>query len=208
MHGTEHRGWKPPGVSPRCSTAAVYRLQFQCSGSRRKLRFLRGRSLASAFPSPATTAVFLSAHSGVNGPSLMLRHLARRSRRPFGVWLHHQNRFAPVLAASSPNTRYGLYDPRCRTLTPLPLPFRRVTSLRIKAFCGTASGKPAFRFARSPFAPRCRSITSFGFGSSFPVRYVSATLQPVPPPACQVRTWHFNRPGNFPAPLLPQGICP
>jgi hypothetical protein len=85
MHGTEHRGWKSPGVSPRCSTAAVYRLQFQCSGSRRKLRFLRGRSLASVFPSPATTAVSLSVHSGVNGPDLMLRHLARRQRRPFSI---------------------------------------------------------------------------------------------------------------------------
>ena len=123
---------------------------------RRRPRFYRSPPLASVFLSPATKTVSLGFHSGVKDPGLMLRVLAIRFNRPFSLWLHHRARFAPVPAVSLPDARCGLCEPR-RPLPPLlPLPFRSITSLRIKAFRRFAASWPAFRFARSPFAPRSR----------------------------------------------------
>jgi hypothetical protein len=82
-----------------------------------------------------------------------------------------------IPATSTLQTRYSFLDqpdlPRPRP----PLPFRTVTSLRIKAFCRIAARQPAFRFRPiSVRSPPPVSITSCGYGSTFPVRYVLGGL--------------------------------
>jgi hypothetical protein len=80
-------------------------------------------------------------------------------------------RFAPRSAASTLQIRCSFHDQLDLPLPQPPLPFGTVTSLRIKAFCRLAASQPAFRFrpisVRSPLP--C-SITSCGYGSTFPVR--------------------------------------
>jgi hypothetical protein len=60
-----------------------------------------------------------------------------------------------------------------------PLPFRTITSFRIKAFCRLAASQPAFRTrpisVRSP-PPSELSLELPGVGSMFPVRYVFGGL--------------------------------
>jgi hypothetical protein len=55
---------------------------------------------------------FRGLHSGVKGPGLPLRSLARRFPRPFGSNLRCQSRFAPVPAASSVHARCAFFDSR------------------------------------------------------------------------------------------------
>jgi hypothetical protein len=82
----------------------------------------------------------------------------------------------PPSAASLRPARCRFHSRPGRLLTRLPLPFRTITSFRIKAFRRLAAGQPAFRLrpisVRSPLPP---SITrTLGRGSPFPVRYVFA----------------------------------
>ena len=97
---------------------------------------------------------FHGLHSRVNGPDLLLRSPVRRFPRPFGLNLHPRYRFAPASVASPTLARCAIDDPRSQLRLPLPLPFRIFTSFRIKAFANSAASWPAFRPARSPFAPR------------------------------------------------------
>jgi hypothetical protein len=97
---------------------------------------------------------FHEIRSGVKGPGLLLRFLARRFLRPFGPNLSCRSRFAPVPAASSVHARYAAYGSRAWLRFPFPLPFRILRSLRIIASAEFAARRPAFRHARSPFAPR------------------------------------------------------
>ena len=65
------------------------------------------RRLATAFRSPATAALSGS-HYGIDVPGLMLRHLAKLSSGPFGLWLLRSPRFAPVWAGSTPQARFQI----------------------------------------------------------------------------------------------------
>ena len=55
---------------------------------------------------------FHEIHSGVKGPGLLLRFLASRFLRPFGLDLRRRFRFAPVPAASSIHARCAAHDSR------------------------------------------------------------------------------------------------
>ena len=137
----------------------------------------RNRSLVTAFRSPATTPTFAGLRSWLNVPGLLLRFFAARFRCPFGLRLRYPIRFAPVAAASTLQTRCSFHRRLSPPRPPAPLPLGTFTSLRIEAFnriCYRAG--PPSESARFPFAPRSRSITRFGCGSSFQVRYVSGGL--------------------------------
>jgi hypothetical protein len=104
---------------------------------------------------------------------------ASRFRCPFGPSLRHRlPRFAPVSADFIAETRCCFRDSHGLPPVRPPLPFRTVTSLRIKAFCRTTlQAGPPSESARFPFAPRCRLLLlGCGLGSTFPIRYVSGGL--------------------------------
>ncbi len=110
-------------------------------------------------------------HSWVNSPGLPLRSPPAASSARSIFRLRNRSRFAPVPAASTPQIRCRFRNLRDRLHSPPPLPIGIVTSPRIKAAAELPACQPTFRSARFPFAPRRRSIASFGCGSSFPVRY-------------------------------------
>jgi hypothetical protein len=97
-------------------------------------------------------------HSRVNVPGLPLRFPADRFHCPF----HLRLRYRPTIrsAIGRLNTLDALQLPRPTDLPLLrpPLPFRTVTSLRIKAFCRTCC-KPT----RLPISPDFRSLPAAGF---------------------------------------------
>jgi hypothetical protein len=90
MHRFEHRN---RGRRTLCLSAP--RLPFSpaagynASKHAAKLYLDRGRSLASAFRSPATAPDSLRLHSRVNVPGLPLRYLTESIRCPFGLSLHN-----------------------------------------------------------------------------------------------------------------------
>src|ERR1039457_4154795 len=144
--------------------------------------------LAASCPEPVAHNGFLLARtgcrlsatsiSGVKAPSLLLRFLPSTlvvPVRPFGSTT--ACRFAPVAAASLPVTR-------CTSTTRFGLPLRRsplpsgiVTSLGIKAF-NRVCCLPVHLTNPPDFLslPAARPGESWGCGSPFQVRYVSAGL--------------------------------
>ncbi len=116
-------------------------------------------------------------HSGVNGPSLLLRSLAARSTRPFDFRLRRPNRLAPTPAVSQPQARCASPGQLIRLLSPSPLPSRSFRSFGIKAFNGLR--RRPVRLSNLPdlrSLPDARSIASFGAGSTSAVRYVFEDL--------------------------------
>ena len=104
---------------------------------------------------------------------------ASRFRCPFGPSLRHRfSGLLPVSADFTAETRCRFHDSHGLPPARPPLPFRTVTSLRIKAFCRTTlQAGPPSESARFPFAPRCRFLLlGHGLGSTFPIRYVSGGL--------------------------------
>jgi hypothetical protein len=113
-------------------------------------------------------------HSRVSGPDLLLRSLvsvsrarSTRSSTPVPVC----TRFWP-LRHSAPVARSTRNVAGCFLRFHSPLGMLLPSGSKRSANSPPA-GSP-FRFARFPFAPRCRfRLMSLGFGSSFPIRYVS-----------------------------------
>src|ERR1019366_506431 len=150
----------------------------QCFLARRLPPLARNRSLVTAFCSPATAATSrrppFRGQSSQPATSLPSKSLPC----PFGpsAPLPHP-RFAPVAAASLPlarctsTTRFGL--PRWRS----PLPSGIFASLGIKAF-NRFCCLPVHLTNPPDFLslPAARSGESWGCGSPFQVRYVSAGL--------------------------------
>src|SRR5262249_22222707 len=68
-------------------------------------------------------------------------------------------RTIPTVAPSISTPLRGFYPPQDQSVQSVRLPL-----------------SPPFGFTRFPLAPRCRSISSHGLGSSFQVRYVSEGL--------------------------------
>ena len=138
----------------------------------------RNRSLVTAFRSPATAAASrrppFRGQSSQPATSLPSKY-ASVPVRPFGSTT--ASRFAPVAAVSLPlarctsTTRFGL--PRLRS----PLPSGTFTSLGIKAF-NRVCCLPVHLTNPPDFLslPAARPNKSWGCGSSFQVRYVSAGL--------------------------------
>jgi hypothetical protein len=94
-------------------------------------------------------------HSGVKVPGLLFRDLPNISSARSVLLLRYRSRFAPVLAASMPQTRCGFrvwFDqPPCPISTPLQefyLPLDQSVQL------DQLSVNPPSEFARSSFAPR------------------------------------------------------
>ena len=179
MH--RRRAWQPeaPGASPLRSPAAVFpglrilTSKRAATASRSEPDARNGLSLA------RNGCPFQSLHSGVTGPGLLLRLLARRLRSPFRLPLRYRPRFAPVAAASSLLARGRFLDWCGRLRLPPPLPFGTSPSLRIKAFCRIC--RPPARLANPPDLPSLPaavslSLVSTGRGSPFQDRYVSAGL--------------------------------
>jgi hypothetical protein len=110
-------------------------LPLQCFLTRRSFSPQRNRSLVTAFYSPATAAVSLGVHSRVKVPGLLLRSLANWSACPFGFSAPQPSeRFAPLQAASLPQTRRLLYLPASPAALFVSTPLRGFTPLRIEAF--------------------------------------------------------------------------
>src|ERR1035437_6987686 len=150
----------------------------QCFLARRLLPPARNRSLVTAFRSPTTAAASRrppfrgqSSQAATSLPSKW----ASMPVRPFGSTT--ASRFAPVAAVSLPvtrctsTTRFGL--PRL----PSPLPSGRFSSLGLQAFNRLCS-LPVHLTNPPDFLslPAARPNKSWGCGSSFQVRYVSAGL--------------------------------
>src|ERR1035437_5745598 len=151
-------------------------------------------------------------HSGVKAPSLLLRFLPSTlvvPVRPFGSAA--ASRFAPVAAVSLPlarctsTTRFGL--PRLRS----PLPSGIFPSLGIKAF-NRLCRLPVHLTNPPDFLslPAARPNKSWGCGSSFQVRYVSAGLLFLKPlgtfftmlPMCVSVNAFLGEMAPFPPPLF------
>ncbi len=115
-------------------------------------------------------------HSGVNVPGLLLQIPARFPPARSALRLRCPNRFAPVPAASSPQTRCRRSAHRYPPCRPPPLPIGTFTSLRIKAFSGRPASRPADRIRPITSRSPPPSFFNFGCGSSFLARYVSVGL--------------------------------
>jgi hypothetical protein len=87
-------------------------------------------------------------HSKVNSPGLILRSLASFFPRPFDSKLHTLVRFAPSKGCFLASRPLRVPFETRLAASPLPLPFRTLTSFRIKAFRGLAACQ-----ARLPFRP-------------------------------------------------------
>jgi hypothetical protein len=99
-------------------------------------------------------------HSGVKAPGLPLQIPPGFVPARSAFWLHGPNRFAPAVAASTPQTRFRISPGRCRPSPPPPLPFGTVTSLRINVFNDSPIDGPACRSRPIPF--RSPPPSSFG----------------------------------------------
>jgi hypothetical protein len=170
MHGSEHGGRKSRALRRSASHAPVSRTPGSMLSGAPQGLFDRGRSLVTAFPSPATAPALASSIPGSTVPACYfasaLSSPAARSTRnstpaPVG----------PGSEASASPARCGRFGPRDRLRPRFHSPFGTFTSPGIKAFDGFAAARPAFHSARFPFAPRspfcCQAC---GRGSSFPVR--------------------------------------
>jgi len=135
------------------------------------------RSLVTAFPSPATASAFADSILGSMVPAcyFAVSLTGRNARSAFR--LRRRNWFAPIPAASTPQTRRTLTGQLIRLLSPSPLPSRNFRSFGIKAFNGRSR-----RPVRRPNPPDFRSLLATvlfleeGYGSSSAVRYVSGGL--------------------------------
>ena len=178
MHGIEHREQERRTIR----LSAPQRPFSPAPGS-----MLPGSPLAAFCPEPVARNGLLLARNGcrlsassIPGSKLPACYFASfqitsAPVRPFGSTT--APRFAPVSAASTPRarctsaTRFGL--PRLRS----PLPSGTFASLGIKAF--NRSCRLPVRLTNSPdflSLPAARPDESWGYGSSFQVRYVSADL--------------------------------
>jgi hypothetical protein len=164
-----------PYASPLCSPDAGFS-GFRFIALRRAAAFLFSETEPFA-----RNGLFLSCngfrfrklHSRVTGPGLLLRSLACRSWRPFGLRLHSPTWLASNRTASSPEARCALSGKLFRPLCLPPLPSGSFRSLGIKAF-----RRLRCRPVRLPITPDFRLLPAAvplldaDCGSSFAIRYV------------------------------------
>ena len=137
----------------------------------------RDRTLVTTFRSPATAAAFTASIPGSKFPACNFAFPPTVSATRSAFQLDNLDRFAPIPAASPLLARCRFPGWLKRLLPRSPLPFRTLTSLRIKAF-----NRIRYRSARLPTPPDllslpvAQSITSFGSGSPLLVRYVFGGL--------------------------------
>ena len=105
----------------------------QCLQARRIAASDRGRSLVTAFRSPATAPAFSGSIPGSTFPACYFASYLIASAARSAFRLRHRSRFAPVSAASSLRPVAASRPVRPAAPRP-PLPFGTFTSLRIKAF--------------------------------------------------------------------------
>jgi len=117
-------------------------------------------------------------HSGVKGPGLLFRSLACRSSCPFGFSAPPPAAGLPQLpAASTPQTRCILYRHAMPAVPPTSAPLREFLLPRDQRLDWLRN-----RSVRLPDSPDLRSLPAafsfkrFGYGSSFPIRYISGGL--------------------------------
>jgi hypothetical protein len=116
-------------------------------------------------------------HSGVNVPDLLLCSLPTSFPARSALLLCYRHRFAPVPATSMLVARCSSTAWHNRLRFRSPLPVGTFTSLRIKAFyriCRRLARLP--KSPDLPSLPAASSISRFGYGSSFQVRYFSGDL--------------------------------
>jgi len=180
MHGMEHLQAKAPDDSPLCSPNPGF------PGTR-----INASWLAACFSSARNRSARNGFSLARNGCRLSAASIPG-SMLPACSFAVLPSRFRVRSAPSSTTTCPGLLrwrlllrlgpvtlplpGPACRTALP-PLPSGNFISLGIKAFsCACCLPGPPDESARSPFAPRCPFLESWGFGSPFQGRYVSAGL--------------------------------
>jgi len=178
MHGTEHREQKRRTLR----LSAPQPLVLPATGSKlsdtpQPDSPVRDRTLVAAFRSPTTAASCEAPIPGSTFPTCCFASSPVEFPARSAFLLHSLSRFAPVQAASLLLARCSSFDWLHRLRFQLPLPFGTVASLRIEAFNWIR--RRSARLPDSPDSlslPAAHSIASFGYGSSFQVRYVSGGL--------------------------------
>jgi len=115
------------------------------------------RPLVTAFPSPATAPAFTDSIPGSKVPACYFAVSPAGIHARSAIRLRCRNWFAPIPAASTPQTRYISAGKLIRPLSPSPLPSRSFRSLGIKAFNGRRC-----RPVRLPNPPDLRSLPAAG----------------------------------------------
>jgi hypothetical protein len=152
MHGSEHRIRSRRTIRPSAPLPPFSKQQVQRFRTRRKQRLHLEPEARNGLSLPWNDCRLRSLHSRINGPGLLLRFPLAASSTRSAFWLRNRSRFAPVTAASSPQTRCQFHNQRDRLHPPPPLPFGSFTSLRIKAFNGASS--PPTRLPVRPISVR------------------------------------------------------
>jgi hypothetical protein len=154
IHGAEHRNWKRRTLRFSAPRLPVSPTTVSKPQNAPQLSSTRGRSLVTAFPSPATALAFTRSIPGSKVPacyfaSSLAASCARSARTSTtGPGLPRSrlpHRFTPV---APPTTR----APDCASRFRSPSGFLRPSGSKRSA--ELAARRPAFQFARSPFAPR------------------------------------------------------
>ena len=112
IHGVEHLNWKRRTLRLSAPQPPVSPTTVSKPQSAPQPIFHSGPVARNGLSLTRNGSRFHELHSGVKGPGLLLRFLARRFPRPFGLNLHNRPRFAPVPAASTAHARCAACDSR------------------------------------------------------------------------------------------------
>jgi hypothetical protein len=128
----------------------------QCLQTRCQLRASRSPIPGTAFRSPWKIAPLGASSRGSTFPACPFGSPTRFLTARSALRLSRRSRFAPVPAASTPQTRCRPPTNRRRPCRKLPLPLGAFTPLGINASASVQPADPPTGRARFPFAPRCR----------------------------------------------------
>ena len=155
MPGTEHRIPERWAFRSSAPLPLISQQQVQCFRTRRLLPLERDRPLVTAFPSPATAA---ACAASIPRSTVLACYFAGRSLLPWPGPPSAPHPL-PVCTRSRPLLRLRPVANSTTSVAGCALRFHSPSGILLpsgsKRSADLAACRPAFRFARSPFAPRC-----------------------------------------------------